>query len=176
MNHTWLNHIEQTLIVSNDDGRCLVGMHLVHTVSHDTHCIHVETRVGFIEDRELWLEHSHLENLVALLLTTRETFVYRTASQLAVQFHQLALLAHQLHEFACVQWFQTLILALGIDSRTHEVGHGYARNLHRILEREEQAFTGTVLWLHIQEVLAVEDSLTLGYGIERVTCEHSAQG
>ena len=65
----------------NNNSRSRFIVHLVYTLSYNTHSINVKTRVCLIKNTKLWLQHCHLENLVALLLTTRETLVYTTARE-----------------------------------------------------------------------------------------------
>ena len=175
MHDVRFDHVEQTLIVGNDDGRCLGRVHLVHAISHDAHGIDIQTRVGLVKDRELWLEHVHLEDLVAFLLAAAETLVHRASCELAVKLHHLALLVHELHKLGSLKLRQSLILTLLVHGSLEEVGHRHARNLYRILEREKQSLVCAVLWLHVEQVLAVEQSHTLGHLIERVACEHGAE-
>ena len=170
-----LDHVEQTLVVCDDDDGLLRGEELVHTISDDAHSVDVKTGVGLVEDAQLRVEHCHLEDLVALLLTTRETFVDRAARELGIELHDLALLAHEFHEVSSGQRLQALILALSVDGSLHEVDHRYAGDLHRVLEAKEKPLAGTVLRLHLQQVLAVEDGFTLRDGIKRIAGKHSGQ-
>ena len=158
--------------MGDDDARRLRRLQLVHAFSHDAHGIHVEAGVRLVEDTQLRFEHSHLEYLVALLLTTTEALVHRAVGQLRVQLHDLTLLALQLQEFGTLHRLQALSLALLVDGRLHEVGHRHTGNLHGILEREEQSLVGPVLRLHLQQVLAVEPSLALRHLVERIAHEH----
>ena len=162
--------------MGDDDARGLGGLQLVHTVGHDAHSVHVESRVGLVEDGELGFQHSHLEDFVAFLLATREALVDGAVGELRIQLHDLALLAHQLEEVGGVHGLQSLIFALLVDGGLHEVGHGHTGNLHRILEREEQPLVGAVFGLHLQEVLAVEDGLAAGHLVERIAHEDGTQG
>ena len=71
---------------------------------------------------------------ITLLLTSRESLIYRTVSQLAVQLHNLSLLAHQFQELTGRQSWKSFVLTLFIHGRTHEVHHAHSRNFYRILE------------------------------------------
>ena len=170
-----LDHLQQTVVVGDDDTGCLRRLEFVHTLCHDTHRIDIKARVGLVEDAQLRLEHCHLEDLITLLLTTAEALVHGTVSQLGVEFHDLALLALQLQKLSGIHRLQALILALLVDGSLHEVGHRHTRNLHRILEREEQPLVGSVLWLHLQQVLAIKECLTLSDLVERVTHQHGTE-
>ena len=171
----WLNHLQQTVVVGDDNARCLRGLQLVYTLCHDAHGINVQTGVCLVEDAQLRFEHSHLEDLVALLLTTAETLVNGTIGQLGIELHNLTLLALQLQELSSVHGLQSLIFALLIDGSLHEVGHRHTRNLHRILEREEQPLVSSVLWLHLQQVLAIEVGFAFCNLVEWIAYEYSTQ-
>ena len=69
MHHVGLNHLKESVVVSDDNATSVGSGELIDTLRHDTHGIHVETRVGFVEDGEFGFEHSHLEYLVAFFLT-----------------------------------------------------------------------------------------------------------
>ena len=68
--------VEQALIVRDNHRSVILTLEARNTRSHDTQCVDIETRVSLIQDSELWIEHSHLEYLVLLLLATREALVY----------------------------------------------------------------------------------------------------
>ena len=169
------NHLQQTVVVGDDNTRGLGRRQFVHAFGHDAHGIDVEPGVGLVENGKLRFEHGHLENLVALLLAAAKPFVHRTVGEFGIQFHNLSLFTHQFQEVGGLQRFLAFILSLCIDGCLHEVGHRHTGNLYRILEREEQSLVGTVLGFHFQQVLAVEPGLSLGHLIERVTYEHSTQ-
>ncbi|MCY1375245.1 hypothetical protein D9M69_626510 [compost metagenome] len=69
------NVFQQTLVVSNNDERALGRTKLVNTVSHNTQSVNVEAGVCLIQYGQAGLQHSHLENLITLLLTPRKAFV-----------------------------------------------------------------------------------------------------
>ena len=81
MHHIGLDHIKQTVVVGNDNATGLGSGEFVDALCHDAHGIHVKTRVRLVEDRQFRFEHSHLEYLVALLLSTRESLVHRTVGE-----------------------------------------------------------------------------------------------
>ena len=117
--------------------------------------IDVEARIGLVEDRQLRLQHRHLEDLVALLLATGEAFVDRAMQQLVGDLHDLQLLAHQLEELHRIELLLAARLALRVERRAQEVGVVHAGNLHRVLERQEHAGGGALLRLQRQQVDAV---------------------
>ena len=63
-----------------------------------------------------------------------------------------------------------------VQGGTHEVHHADSRNLHRILETQENTFTATVFRFEIQQALTVEDHLPFRYFECRITDQHTAQG
>ena len=161
--------------MGNDDTRRLGGLQLVDALGNDTHGVNVESGVCLVQDTEFRFQHSHLEYLVAFLLTAAEALVDGTVGKTVVQFHHLLLLAHQFQELACLQLRLSVVLAFLVDGGLHKVCHRHTRNLHRILERQEQSFVGTVFGLHLQKVLAVEDYLALGHFIDGIAYEHCRQ-
>src|SRR5690606_11764435 len=66
---------------------------------------------------------------------------------------------------------QTCALPISVDrglGRAQEVRHRHTGDLDRVLHGEEEAGAGTLVDLHLQEVLAVEQHLTLGHLVGRV--------
>ncbi len=164
--------VQQTLVVRDDHRGVLGRMKFRHARGHDAQGVDVEARIGLVQNGQRRIEHRHLENLVLLLLAARETLVHRARRELRVQLHHGALLAHELQELRRRQRLLTAKLALLLHGQLHEVGHRHARNLHRILESEEQPRTGTVLDRHREQVAAPEFDRTLGHGIFAVAGQH----
>ena len=158
--------------MGDDDARRLGRAQLVHALGNDAHGVDVEAGVGLVENGQRGLEHRHLENLVAFLLATAESFVHRTARELRVEIYNLALLVHELDELGGLQLGQSLCLALLVDGSLQEVRHRHTGYLHRILERQEQSLVGALLGFHLQEVLAVVPRFALGDLVERIAHEH----
>ena len=154
MHHVGHDVIQQTLVVRDHDRRVLLRMEFGHTRSNNTQRVDIQTRIGLVQHGQLRIEHRHLENLVFLLLAARETLVHGTARQLRVKLHDGALLAHHTQELARLQRLLTAILALLVHGHLHEVGHRHTRDLHRILESEEQSHAGTLLNRQAQQVAA----------------------
>ena len=175
MHHVRLEVVEQALVVGDNDGRSLGSLQLVHTLGHDAQSVDIEARVCFVKDAEAWLEHSHLEYLILLLLTATEALVHRAIGELAVEFHEGALLAHELEELVGCQGREVAVFALLVDGGTHEVYHAHTGNLHGVLEREEHALVAAVLGSQLKEVLSIECYLTFGHLIRGMPHEHIAQ-
>ena len=95
MNKIGYNVVEQPLVVCDDNCSVVCAFQFVHTVGHYTQRINVETRIGFVEDRQTRIEHSHLENFIPFLFSTRKSFVHRSVGEFVVHFHQFFLFAHK---------------------------------------------------------------------------------
>jgi hypothetical protein len=46
-------------------------------LGHDLQRVDVETGIGFVHDRHLGLQHTHLQNLVALLFAAGKAFIQK---------------------------------------------------------------------------------------------------
>ncbi len=137
--------VEQSLVVCYDYGGVLACLELVDASGNYPEGVDVESTVCFVENRKARFEHGHLENLVALFLAAREALVDRARRQLVIKLYHGAFLPHHLQEVGRAHRLFAEVFALGVDGGTHEVDHRHARNLHRVLERQEQAFVRTVL-------------------------------
>src|ERR1700722_8934469 len=67
--------IEQPLIVRDDQLRGVGALQFVDAGGDDLQRVDVEAGIGFVEDGELRLKDSHLEDFIALLFAAGETFV-----------------------------------------------------------------------------------------------------
>jgi hypothetical protein len=113
-------------------------------------------RVGFVEDRELGLQHRQLENLVALFFAAAEPLVDAALQQAVIKVQDRELRADELQELHGVEFGFAARLALRIERRTQEVRVVHARDLDRILERKEQAGRGAFFRLEGKQVPAFE--------------------
>ena len=172
MHHVGDDVIEQPLVVRDDHRGVLRRMEFRDARGDDAQGVDVETRIGFVQNRQLRREHRHLEYLVLLLLAAREALVHGARRQFRGQLHDGALLAHQAQELGGRKRFLAAETALLIDGQLHEAGHRDARNLHRILETQEKPQTRPVLYGHIQQVAPHEGRRTFGDGELLVTREH----
>ena len=95
-----LDVVEQALVVG-DQQDAQVGVELgVDALGDDAQRVDVEAGVGLVEDRQLGLQHGHLEHLEALLLAAREALVDVARGERVVELEQRHLLAHQHAEVA----------------------------------------------------------------------------
>ena len=167
--------VQEPLIVRDDDGRCLRRLQLVHSVGNDAEGVDVQSAIRLVEDRELRLEHRHLEYLVPLLLPARKTFVHAAAGEFVVQLDDGPLLAHQLQEVRGGYRRQPLVFPVFVHRSAHEVHHAHARNFDRVLETQEQALAAPVFGRHREEVFSVEHDLAFRNGEGGITHEHAAE-
>ena len=120
------------------------------------HRVDVEAGIGLVEDAHARLEHGHLQDLVALLLAAREADVDRALEHLGVDVELARLLADQLEEVGGADLVLAARLALGVERGAQEGHVADARDLDRVLERQEQARRRPLLGLHAEQVVAVE--------------------
>ena len=172
MHHVGHDVIQQALVVRDDHRGILGRMEFRNARGDDAKGVDVESRVGLVEDRQFRVEHRHLENLVLLLLTAREAFVHGTRSELRIELHDSALLAHQAQELGGRQRLLAAELALFVHGQLHEIGHRDARYLDRVLEAEEQAEARPVFDRHVQQILPQERRRTFGDGELFIAREH----
>ena len=130
------NIVQQTLIVGDDNTTGIGSFQFIHSFGHNTQAhqypVRSQSRPRCCRRR---FQHSHLEYFIPLLLTTRETLIYRTVGQLAVQLHHLhAFRRISFKNSLAVKAGKSFVLTLFIHSSTHKVHHAHARDLHRILE------------------------------------------
>lgn len=157
------------------DRRAVRTLERIHALGHDAQCIDVETGVGFVEDRQRRLQHSHLQDLIALLLTTREARVHRAVQHGNVHVDQLELLFDQIEELHRVDFFVPVGLAHFVVGGTQEVRIGHARDLDRILKREEHAALGAHFGVHLQEIFALVEHFATGDLVRRMAGQNLRQ-
>ena len=71
---------------------------------------------------------------------------------------------------------QAAVLADGVDGGAEEVGVADAGDLDGVLEGEEDALAGALLWVHLQQVLALEQHLALGHFVGVAPGQDAGQG
>ena len=77
MHYIRLDVPQNPCVVSDEENsRVILILEPIDALAHNFERINIKTRVRFIKDRNLWLHQPHLQNLVALLFTAREAFVY----------------------------------------------------------------------------------------------------
>ena len=124
------------------------------------HCrlerINVETGVGLVEDRQLGLQHCHLQNLVALFFAAREAFVDTAIQEFRVHAQRRHLFFSELQKLKGIDLVDSLVLAFRVERGLEKVGVVNARNLDRVLEAQENAVASTFFGFEFQQVLTLE--------------------
>ena len=162
--------IEQALVVSNNQSAQAWPAHAVHAARHDFQRVYVQARIGLVHDDVSRVEHQHLQDLVALLLAARKARVQVALHDALVPFQSLQgglELAVELGE----AHFLALAFA-GLHGEAQKVGDGHARDLDGILEGQKHAQAGALVGFHLQNILAVDQHLTLGHGVLGVAHDH----
>ena len=97
-----------------------------------------------------------MENLVALLLTTRKSFVNRAVAQASVQLHELSLFLDHIEEGLAFDGLPSFVLALAVHRSAHEIDIGDTRDFYGVLKRQKQPCAGAFCRVHFQQVCAIK--------------------
>ena len=162
--------------MGNYDAGILGIAEVIDALGHDAESINVQTAVRFVKNGELRLKHGHLENLIAFFSPPENpSLTERLASLLSSSTNSLrSRISFQ--KIGSRHRVQSLVFPFLVDCSPHEVDHADSRNLHRILETEEDTLAGTVLRWHLQQILAIEDDLARSDRIGRATRQNSREG
>ena len=144
----------------------------VHARRDEAHRVHVEARIGLVEDAHARLQHRHLQDLVALLLAAREAHIDGPLEHVGVDREVLGLGAHELEEVRGRQLVLPAGLALSVERGAQERHVAHARDLDGVLEREEQPRGGALLGLHPEQVGPVEARGPLGHLVAVAARQH----
>ena len=175
VHHVGAYVVEKSLVVCYDDGGCLRLAQFVEACGYDAQGVYVETGVRLVEDAEGGFEHSHLEYLVAFLLSAGESLVDGSVHEFLVYLDELAFLLHHLDELGGLDGFFAACLASCVDGRLHEVCHGDSWYLHGQLEGHEYSSVCALLWFHGEEVLSVEGDGAFSHFVSWVTDDDLAE-
>src|SRR5690625_1998715 len=132
--------------------------------------VDIQTRVGFIQHGKAGVQELHLQDLVALLFTARETLVYVALREGGIHAQRVHRGAHILDPVAQLGGF-TIDSGLG---GAQEVRNGDAGHLNGVLHGQEQASAGALVDFHLQYVFTIEgdgtgSDLVLGVARNRVS-------
>src|SRR5690606_27938097 len=106
------------------------------------------------QDRDVGLQHRHLQDLAALFLAAGKALIEVTAGKGRIHLqarHGLAQLLAELGQRDLITLFPA-----GVDRRPQEVGNAHARDFTGILEAEKESRTGALIGFHLQKIFAVE--------------------
>ena len=130
--------------------------HGIDAISHDLQRINIKPAIGFIQNGELWLQQSHLQDFIALLLATRKTDIDAALQHFVIHRKRLHAFPRQLQELHGIQFALTLGAANGIQRGTQESGIAHAGQFHRILKRQKHTRGSAFFRFHRQQILAVQ--------------------
>jgi hypothetical protein len=174
-----LNVIEDALVV-RDDQRAHVGTdQAVDAVGDDAQRVDVEARVGLVKDRNLGLEHCHLQDLEALLLAAGEPVVERARGHRLIDLEQLHCLLDLLAKLGDADRVVDTVwstLAVRVDGHANEVRNRYTRHGKGILEGEKQASARALIGSQVEQVGALEQHLALGHLVAGMSHQYVAEG
>ena len=144
--------LKQLVVVSNNQQAHFVVPDFVDRLTGQANGVRVEPRIGFVEDRKLWLKHRQLKNFSSLHFAATKAIVDVTSSKLAVHFQ----LRHVLFDLFAelTHWDQVLaflpIRVANIGRRVaKKISHADTRNRNGTLERHEQTRPRTLVGLHL---------------------------
>ena len=149
--------------------------HTVDAVGDDFHRVDVQPRIGLIHDRDFRLQHRHLQDLEALLLTAGEAFVHVPGDDRRLNPQLVQLLLQELLELA--DWHQFFVEpAARRHGRAQEAAHGHPGDADRILKGDKQSPPGALVGRHGQEVLTLVEDFPLHHLIEGIAHQDVGQG
>ncbi len=166
--------VEDALVVRDHERAGLRPDELVHAVRHDLERIDVEARVGLVEHGDLRLQHRHLQDLDALLLTAGEPVVQVPGRELAGNLeilHGGEEVRAELGDRHRILFATARGLAVRVDRAPQEARHSDARDCMRVLERKEEAALCSLVRTELGQVLSVEEDLALGHLVRWVAHE-----
>ena len=143
----------------------------LHALRHRPDGIHVQPGVGLVQDRQLRLQHQHLQDLRLLLFAAGEAHVQIPLGIGLVHIQKL-------HRF--IQLFlkipQTEPLSCLLLQRTADKGtQGHAGHLQRVLEGKKNALFRPLVDRKVGDVLPLEKDLSRGDDIRRVSGDSVAE-
>ncbi len=121
----------------------------------DLQGVDVEAGIGLVEHREPRLEQQHLQDLVAFLLAAREPLVHASGQEILWYINEFHLFLDQSHELESVHRVLAARLPLRVQRGLQQVGVVHARDLDRVLERQEHAGASAFFGGERQQVLAL---------------------
>src|SRR6266545_3535885 len=168
--------IEQALVMGDDQGGVIRTLELVHAVGNDLERVDVQAGIGFVEDGQLWLQHGHLKDFVALLLAAGEADVDGALEQIFVEIEQFHLVLHQGEELHRVEFRLAALFAAFVEGRLEEIRAVDPGDLDGILEGEEEAQARALLRGQGQQILALINHLAGGDVVTSAAGENGSEG
>src|SRR3989304_5809502 len=116
-----------------------------------------------------------MEDLVSLLLTAGESLIHRTVQERFLHVHKPHPLPYELEKIHSVQLFQPPMLSDGVQCGFQEIRVRDSRDLHRILEGQEDTAASPFLRVHLEEVFSFIRYGSPGHGIDIPSGKHCCE-
>src|SRR5262249_28599517 len=170
-----LDVLQEPLIVRHQDHRVVGLPQAVHALRDGLERVDVEARVRLVQNGELRLEHRHLEDLIPFLLAAGEALVDGPIDEAPIHVDDSELLVQELQKLHGVELLLPLPAAPLVDRSLEEVGVAHARDLHRVLEGQEQPRARPLLSGHREQVLPEIRDLARRHDVARMARQHLGQ-
>src|ERR1700730_15135844 len=172
MHHIRDDVVEQALIMGDDHEAALRCAQGVHPFGNDFERIDIEARISLVQHAKPRLQHCHLQDLVALLLAAGESDVDRAAQHVLIDAKPARDLAHPPEEVGGGKLGFPTLPALRIDGSAQEGHAGNAGDFKGILKRQKQPLGCALVRRNAQDVVAVEQYLSLRNPVVRLSGKH----
>ena len=156
MDMVGLDIVEQPLVMGDHDDSTIRRALRVDALRDNSQRVDIKTAIGLVQQRELRLQHRHLENLVALLLAAREADIDAALKQILADLQLFQLGADGFEELAGIEFRLAAITARRIEGGAEEIHIVHARYLDRILESEKDAFARPLIGGEREQILAFD--------------------
>ena len=88
----------------------------------------------------------------------------------------LLLLIHQFEELGAGEGIETAVFALLVDGGAHEIGDAHAGDFNWVLKAEEDAFAGTLVDGHVEDVFPLVYYFAFGDSVFAVAGDDTGEG
>ena len=160
--------VEKPLIVSDDEKPSLGAGEPVDSLGNSLEGVDVEARVGLVHHGQLRLQDRHLQHLVSLPLSARETLVQVAIGKARPTSQRLHRIHHLEPEF---EDRQVDTGAVG-ERLTKKLDDGNPGDRLRILKGQEQPTTAPLIRTHGQQIVTVEKNSSAGDPVLGVSGQH----
>src|SRR6202011_2833467 len=119
----------------------------------DLESIDIQAAISLVKDGKSRFQHRELQNLIPLLLATREPFVDRPCRELSANFQQIHFLVEPL-----IELYRVELLAFGqsgLQRGTKKICVTHTWYLHRVLKRHEEPSTRAFIGLHLKDTESI---------------------
>src|SRR5699024_8976817 len=103
----------------------------INTVGDGLQGVDIEAGVGFVENRQRWLQYQHLQNFITLFFAAGKAFVDTALDHVKTHADVSHLVVNQFHEIGGADLRFVVIGATGVDGGAQQIQVGHAGDLHR---------------------------------------------